>query len=162
MNSGPLSGLGEISLTALQPGSSIMPGKINPVMPEAILMAMTRVLGNNNSITSACMSSNFQLNTMLPIIAHNIIESFEIVTDSCLSLASTIQGFKANEENIRKSLERNPIVATKLNEVVGYDLAAKIVKEAYKTNKSIIDIAEQMTNLSRSQLVKLLGPKKLI
>ena len=77
-------------------------------------------------------------------------------------MASTIQGFKANEENIRKSLERNPIVATKLNEVVGYDLAAKIVKEAYKTNKSIIDIAEQMTNLSRSQLVKLLDPKKLI
>ena len=162
MNSGPTSGLAEITLKPLQPGSSIMPGKINPVMPEAILMAMTRVLGNNNSITSACMSSNFQLNTMLPIIAHNIIESFEIVTDSCLSLASTIQGFKANEENIRKSLERNPIVATKLNEVVGYDLAAKIVKEAYKTNKSIIDIAEQMTNLSRSQLVKLLDPKKLI
>ena len=104
----------------------------------------------------------FQLNTMLPIIAHNVIESFELITDSCLALASTIEGFKVNKENIKNNLEKNPIVATKLNEVIGYDLASKIVKAAYKSNKSIIDVAEKMTNLSRSQLEKLLDPKKLI
>ena len=162
MNSGPISGLSEITLKPLQPGSSIMPGKINPVMPEAILMAMTRVAGNNNAISISCMSGNFQLNTMLPIIAHNVIESFELITDSCLALASTIEGFKVNKENIKNNLEKNPIVATKLNEVIGYDLASKIVKAAYKSNKSIIDVAEKMTNLSRSQLEKLLDPKKLI
>ena len=162
MNSGPISGLSEITLKPLQPGSSIMPGKINPVMPEAILMAMTRVAGNNNAISISCMSGNFQLNTMLPIIAHNVIESFELITDACLALASTIEGFKVNKENIKNNLEKNPIVATKLNEVIGYDLASKIVKVAYKSNKSIIDVAEKMTNLSRSQLEKLLDPKKLI
>jgi len=162
MNSGPISGLSEITLKPLQPGSSIMPGKINPVMPESILMAMTRVAGNNNAISISCMSGNFQLNTMLPIIAHNVIESFELITDACLALASTIEGFKVNKENIKNNLEKNPIVATKLNEVIGYDLASKIVKVAYKSNKSIIDVAEKMTNLSRSQLEKLLDPKKLI
>ena len=162
MNSGPISGLSEITLKPLQPGSSIMPGKINPVMPESILMAMTRVAGNNNAISISCMSGNFQLNTMLPIIAHNVIESFELITDACLALASTIEGFKVNKENIKNNLEKNPIVATKLNEVIGYDLASKIVKAAYKSNKSIIDVAEKMTNLSRSQLEKLLDPKKLI
>ena len=162
MNSGPISGLSEITLKPLQPGSSIMPGKINPVMPESILMAMTRVAGNNNAISISCMSGNFQLNTMLPIIAHNVIESFELITDACLALASTIEGFKVNKENIKNNLEKNPIVATKLNEVIGYDLASKIVKVAYKSNKSIIDVAEKMTNLSRPQLEKLLDPKKLI
>ena len=162
MNSGPISGLSEITLKPLQPGSSIMPGKINPVQPEAILMAMTRVNGNHQAISLACMSGSFQLNTMLPIIGQNIIESLELITDSYLELANTISEFTVNKENIKNNLERNPIIATKLNEVIGYDLASKIVKEAYKTNEPIIDVAIRMTDLSRSQLIKLLDPKKLI
>ena len=162
MSSGPVSGLSEITLKPLQPGSSIMPGKINPVIPEAVLMAMAQISGNHNTINLACISGNFQLNTMLPVIAHNIIESFQLLINSIYSLADTIDTLSINEDNIKISLERNPIIATKLNEVVGYDLASKIVKEAYRTDRSIIDLAEEKTNLSRSALLKLLDPKKLI
>ena len=162
MNSGPISGLSEITLKPLQPGSSIMPGKINPVIPEAVLMAMAQVSGYHNAINIACISGSFQLNTMLPLIAKNIIESFNLLINSVYSLADTVDSFKVNDENIRLNLERNPIIATKLNEIIGYDLASKIVKEAYKTNQSIVDITEKKTDLSRSQILKLLDPKKLI
>ncbi|MDG2106411.1 MAG: class II fumarate hydratase [Gammaproteobacteria bacterium] len=162
MNSGPVSGLSEITLKPLQPGSSIMPGKINPVIPEAVLMAMAQVTGHHSAINIACISGNFQLNTMLPLISKNIIESFNLLINSVYSLADTIDTFKVNKRNIQLNLEKNPIIATKLNETIGYDLASKIVKEAYKTNKSIIDITEEKTNLTRSQILKLLDPKKLI
>ena len=162
MNSGPISGLSEITLKPLQPGSSIMPGKINPVIPEAVLMAMTQVSGYHNAINAACVSGNFQLNTMLPLIAFNIIGSFNLLINSVYSIADTIDTFKLNEDNIKANLERNPIIATKLNETIGYDLASKIVKEAYKSNRSIIDITEEMTDLSRAKIIKLLDPKKLI
>lgn len=162
MNSGPISGLSEITLKPLQPGSSIMPGKINPVIPEAVLMAMTQVGGYHNAINAACVSGNFQLNTMLPVIAFNIIGSFNLLINSVYSIADTIDTFKLNEDNIKANLERNPIIATKLNEIIGYDLASKIVKEAYKSNRSIIDITEEMTDLSRAKIIKLLDPKKLI
>ena len=137
MNSGPKTGLTEITLKPLQPGSSIMPGKINPVILESILMAAAKVVGNHQTITTACLSGNFQLNTMLPIIAHSIIDSFYLLTNSCSSLIKVVETFKVNTENIKQNLEKNPVVATKLNEIIGYDLAAKIVKEAYKSNKSI-------------------------
>ena len=162
MNSGPVSGLSEITLKPLQPGSSIMPGKINPVIPEAVLMAMAQVTGHHSAINIACISGNFQLNTMLPLISKNIIESFNLLINSVYSLADTIDTFKVNKKNIQLNLEKNPIIATKLNETIGYDLASKIVKEAYKTNKSIIDITEEKTNLTRSQILKLLDPKKLV
>jgi fumarate hydratase class II len=162
MNSGPVSGLSEITLKPLQPGSSIMPGKINPVIPEAVLMAMAQVTGNHNAINIACISGSFQLNTMLPLIAKNTIESFNLLINSVYSLADTVDTFKVNEKNIKSNLEKNPIIATKLNEIIGYDLASKIVKEAYKTDKSIIDITEEKTDLTRSQILKLLDPKKLI
>jgi fumarate hydratase class II len=162
MNSGPISGLAEISLKPLQPGSSIMPGKINPVIPEAVLMAMTQVSGHHSSTMSGCMSGNFQLNTMLPIIAHNLIDSFNLIINSTFALVETINTFKVNKSNIKDNLEKNPIIATKLNEVIGYDQSAAIVKEAYKTNKSIIEIALEKTELSKSQLLKILDPKKLI
>ena len=162
MNSGPVSGLSEIKLKPLQPGSSIMPGKINPVIPEAVLMAMTQVSGNHSSINMACHSGTFQLNTMLPLLAHNIIESFNLLISSTMSLTATVTSFEINESSIIHSLERNPIIATRLNDIVGYDKAAAIVKEAYKTNKPIIDVAESMTDLTRNQLTKLLDPKKLV
>ena len=139
-----------------------MPGKINPVIPEAVLMAMTQVSGNHSSINMACHSGTFQLNTMLPLLAHNIIESFNLLISSTMSLTNTVTSFEINESSIKHSLERNPIIATRLNDIVGYDKAATIVKEAYKTNKPIIDVAESMTDLTRSQLTKLLDPKKLV
>ena len=162
MNSGPVSGLSEITLKPLQPGSSIMPGKINPVIPEAVLMAMAQVNGNHSAINIACLSGSFQLNTMLPLIALNIINSFNILINSTYSIADTIDSFKINQDSIKFNLERNPIIATKLNETIGYDLASKIVKEAYKTNRSIVDITSEMTDLSKAQIKKLLDPKKLI
>ena len=161
MNSGPISGLSEITLKPLQPGSSIMPGKINPVVPEAVLMAMAQVSGNHNAINIACISGNFQLNTMLPLIALNMIVSFNLLINSVYSTANTIDTFIINKEIINSNLERNPIIATKLNDTIGYDLASKIVKEAYKTNRSIIDITQEMTDLTKSQIIKLLDPKKL-
>ena len=162
MNSGPISGLSEISLKALQPGSSIMPGKINPVISESVMMAATQVNGNHITIMQATSSGNFQLNTMLPLIAHNIIESLYLMINSTFSMIDLINTFKVNEEIVKQNLFRNPIIATKLNQVIGYDLASKIVKEAYKTNSSIFEIAEKMTSLSKAELIKILDPKKLI
>ena len=162
MNSGPISGLSEISLKALQPGSSIMPGKINPVISESVMMAATQVNGNHTTIMQAASSGNFQLNTMLPLIAHNIVESLYLMINSTFSMIDLINTFKVNEETVKNNLFKNPIIATKLNQVIGYDLASKIVKEAYKTNCSIFEIAEKMTSLSRAELVKILDPKKLI
>ena len=162
MNSGPISGLSEINLKALQPGSSIMPGKINPVIPEAVLMAAAQVTGNHSTINLSCLSGAFQLNTMLPILAHNIIESFNILISSVMSITETLDTLTINHVSIKESLDRNPIIATKLNEVVGYDKAAQIVKQAYKTNKPILEVAESMTELTKNQLQKLLDPKKLV
>jgi fumarate hydratase class II len=162
MNSGPISGLSEISLKALQPGSSIMPGKINPVISESIMMAAVHVNGNHSTILQATSSGNFQLNTMLPVIAHNIIESLYLMINCSFSMIDLIDSFSVNEETVKDSLFKNPIIATKLNQVIGYDMASKIVKKAYKTNSSIFDIAENMTSLTKSDLVKILDPKKLI
>ena len=162
MNSGPISGLSEISLKALQPGSSIMPGKINPVISESIMMAAVHVNGNHSTILQATSSGSFQLNTMLPVIAHNIIESLYLMINCSFSMIDLIDSFSVNEETVKDSLFKNPIIATKLNQVIGYDMASKIVKKAYKTNSSIFDIAENMTSLTKSDLVKILDPKKLI
>ena len=139
-----------------------MPGKINPVIPEAVLMAAAQVTGNHSTINLSCVSGTFQLNTMLPIIAHNVIESFNILISSVVAVTDTIDTLTVNHTSIKESLDRNPIIATKLNEIIGYDKAAQIVKEAYKTNKPILEVAESMTNLSRAQLQKLLDPKKLV
>ena len=162
MNSGPVSGLSEISLKALQPGSSIMPGKINPVISESVMMAATQVNDNHITIMQAAGSGNFQLNTMLPLIAHNIIESLYLMINSTFSMIELINTFRVNEETVKENLFKNPIIATKLNQVIGYDLASKIVKEAYKSNSSIFEVAEKMTSLSKTELIKILDPKKLI
>ena len=128
MNSGPISGLSEISLKALQPGSSIMPGKINPVVSESVMMAATQVNGNHLAIVQASSSGSFQLNTMLPLIAHNIIESLYLMINSSFSMLDLINSFTVNEDSVSENLFKNPIIATKLNQVIGYDLASKIVK----------------------------------
>ena len=163
MNSGPLAGIGEIALPALQPGSSIMPGKVNPVIPEATAMVCAQVIGNDATITIAGQSGNFQLNVMLPLVAHNLLQSIEILSNVSHLLADkAIAGFTVNEDNINSALAKNPILVTALNTVIGYELGAKIAKTAYAEGRAVIDVAVEMTNLSQQELEKLLDPKKLI
>ncbi|TMP53990.1 class II fumarate hydratase [Pseudoalteromonas sp. S1612] len=162
MNSGPLAGLSEIELEALQPGSSIMPGKVNPVIPEAAAMVSAQVIGNDATITVAGQAGNFELNVMLPVIAYNILQSTEILANSAQALTDkAIASFKVNQTQIDKALTKNPILVTALNPVIGYEKAAKIAKQAYQQAQPIIDIAEQETDLSRSELEALLNPAKL-
>ena len=162
MNSGPLTGLGEIELQAMQPGSSIMPGKVNPVIPEAVAMACADVIGNDVTVTLAGQSGNFQLNVMLPVVAYNILKSINLLGNAMPLLANkAIKTFKVNSKNINESLSKNPILVTALNIVIGYSKAAAIAKKAYKENKSIIDAAYEETGINKSKLKKLLDPLKL-
>ncbi|WP_263218545.1 class II fumarate hydratase [Pseudomonas atacamensis] len=162
MNSGPLAGLGEIELQALQPGSSIMPGKVNPVIPEATAMVAAQVIGNDSVITVAGQSGNFELNVMLPIIAQNLLSSIELLANSSRLLGDkAIATFKVNESRLQEALSRNPILVTALNPIIGYQKAAEIAKQAYKEGRAVIDVALEHTDLSRSQLEELLNPEKL-
>jgi len=162
MNSGPLAGLGEIELEALQPGSSIMPGKVNPVIPEATAMVAAQVIGNDSAITVAGQSGNFELNVMLPLIAQNLLSSIELLANASRLLADkAIASFKVNEAKLKEALSRNPILVTALNPIIGYQKAAEIAKKAYQQGRPIIDVALEHTDLSRSQLETLLDPEKL-
>ena len=162
MNSGPLAGLGEISLEPLQPGSSIMPGKVNPVIPEAAAMVAAQVIGNDVAITVGGQSGNFELNVMLPLVASNLLTSIELLSNAALLLGEkAIRTFKVNEENLVRSLARNPILVTALNPVIGYMKAAEIAKIAYRDDRAIVDVAEELTDLSREELMVLLDPVRL-
>jgi len=162
MNSGPLSGLGEIALEALQPGSSIMPGKVNPVIPEATAMVAAQVIGNDAAITIGGQSGNFELNVMLPMIGHNLLSSINLVANSSVLLADkAIATFTVQSDNIKQALYKNPILVTALNPIIGYELAAKIAKLAYSQQRAIVDVALEHTDLSREQLEQLLDPAKL-
>ena len=162
MNSGPLAGISDIELKALQPGSSIMPGKVNPVIPEAVAMASADVIGNDVSITIAAQSGSFQLNVMLPVIAYNLLKSINLLSGSMNALSkNAIKSFKVNHKNLEVSLSKNPILVTALNSIIGYEKAASIAKKAYKENRPIIEVAAEETDLTKSKLVKLLDPTKL-
>jgi fumarate hydratase class II len=162
MNSGPLAGLGEIELPALQPGSSIMPGKVNPVIPEAAAMVAAQVIGNDATIAIGGLSGNFQLNVMLPVIAYNLLQSIEILANVTVLLADkAIAGFKVNEEHIREALDKNPILVTALNPVIGYEKGAATAKQAYKEKRPIMEVALETTGLSKAELAKLLDPAAL-
>ncbi|HTC14657.1 MAG TPA: class II fumarate hydratase [Steroidobacteraceae bacterium] len=162
MNSGPLAGLGEIALPALQPGSSIMPGKVNPVVPEATTMVAAQVIGNDTAITIAGQSGNFQLNVMLPVIARNLLESIQLLANVSRALAdSAIKGFTVNRARLAEALERNPILVTALNPVIGYEKGAAIAKQAYAQGRPIREVAAEMTDLPREQLARLLDPTEL-
>lgn len=162
MNSGPLAGLGEIALPALQPGSSIMPGKVNPVIPEAVAMIAAQVIGNDATITIAAQSGNFQLNVMLPVIAHNLLQSLELLASAARTLAdSAISGFTVNQARLAEALDRNPILVTALNPVIGYEKGAAIAKKAYAEGRPIREVAQKMTGLAREELDRLLDPKEL-
>jgi fumarate hydratase, class II len=159
MNSGPLTGLAEISLPMLQPGSSIMPGKVNPVVAEAVTMQAAQVIGNDMTITIAGQSGNFQLNVMLPVIAHNLTQSIELLSIACRNLCDrAISGFKVNTTRLNEALDRNPILVTALNQVIGYEKGAAIAKRAYAERRPIIDVAAEMTGMEREKLRELLDP----
>ena len=162
MNSGPLAGLGEIELEALQPGSSIMPGKVNPVIPESAAMVAAQVIGNDTAITIAGQSGNFELNVMLPLVANNLLSSINLLTNTARLLADkAIASFVVNEDKLNEALARNPILVTALNPIIGYANAANIAKQAYKERRPVIDVAVEHTDLSREALEELLDPAKL-
>jgi fumarate hydratase, class II len=162
MNSGPLAGLAEIALPALQPGSSIMPGKVNPVVAESVTMIAAQVIGNDAGITVAGQSGNFQLNVMLPLIAHNLLQSLQLLAIGSRNLADhALAGFTVNRGHLEHALARNPILVTALNPLIGYEKGAAIAKRAYKEGRPILEVAEEMTNLKREELARLLDPKSL-
>jgi fumarate hydratase, class II len=162
MNSGPLAGLAEIALPALQPGSSIMPGKVNPVVAESVTMIAAQVIGNDATITLAGQSGNFQLNVMLPVIAYDLLQSLELLGIACRNLAdNALQGFTVNRDRMNDALARNPILVTALNPLIGYEKGAAIAKKAYREGRPILDVAAEMTDLSIDELRRLLDPKSL-
>ncbi len=162
MNSGPLAGIGEIALPALQPGSSIMPGKVNPVIPEAVAMVAAQVIGNDAAITIGGQSGNFQLNVMLPVVTYNLLQSIELLANASTCLADkAIAGFTVNTDNINRALGRNPILVTALNPVIGYELGAAVAKKAYADGRPVKEVAREMTDLTDEELDRLLDPAAL-
>ncbi|NND53883.1 MAG: class II fumarate hydratase [Gammaproteobacteria bacterium] len=162
MNSGPLAGLGEIALPALQPGSSIMPGKVNPVVPEALAMVSMQVIGNDATITAAGQSGNFQLNVSLPVVAYNLLQSAQILGNGARLLADkAIEGFTVNEAKLNEALDRNPILVTALNSLIGYEKGAAIAKQAYREGRPIREVAKEQTDLSDAELDRLLDAAEL-
>ncbi|GAA0858287.1 class II fumarate hydratase [Aliiglaciecola litoralis] len=162
-NSGPLAGLGEIALPELQAGSSIMPGKVNPVIPEAVCMVCAQVMGNDATIAISGQGGNFQLNTYLPVIAYNLLQSLEILSNSARLLGEkVVSQFQVNEKKLQETLAYNPILVTSLNSLIGYQAAAKIAKHAYKTNRQILEVAKEMTDIDHQELTRLLDPNNLV
>jgi len=162
MNSGPLAGLGEITLPVLQPGSSSMPGKVNPVIPEAVAMVCARVIGNDTAITVAGQPGNFQLNAMLPLVAHELLQSINLLAGAVRVLdEKAISGFSVNHEYLARALMRNPVLVTALNPVIGYEQSAAIARRAWAEGRPVLDVAEEMTGISRAELESLLDPARL-
>jgi fumarate hydratase class II len=162
MNSGPLAGLGEITLPALQPGSSIMPGKVNPVVPEAVAMAATLAIADDAAVAMAGASGNFQLNVMLPLIAHALLQQQELVAGSARALAGSVfPGLRVNAELLAATLARNPMLLTALAPRIGYDRAAEIARRAAAEQRAVLEVAVEETGLPRAELAELLDPARL-
>ncbi len=162
MNSGPLAGLGEIALPALQPGSSIMPGKVNPVIPEALAMVSMQIIGNDATITAAGQAGNFQLNVTLPVVAYNLLQSAQILGNGATLLADkAIAGFTVNQDKLNEALDRNPILVTALNSIIGYEKGAAIAKQAYKEGRAVREVAKEQTDLTDAELDRLLDAAEL-
>ena len=154
--------ISDITLKSLQPGSSIMPGKVNPVIPEAAIMSCSQIIGNDSTITYCGQSGNFQLNVTLPVIAYNLIQSINLASNTAVSIAKkAVSTFVINEKNILASLNANPILVTALNRIIGYEKGAYIAKKAYKLGKPIVEVALQETDLTEKELLKLLNPLDL-
>jgi len=162
MNSGPLHGLAEIRLPALQPGSSIMPGKINPVIPEAVAMACVQVMGNDAAIAMAAQSGNFQLNTMLPLIGYNLLQNIGLLASSARALSEkALAGFTVNAAHVQAALDTNPVLVTALTGVLGYEKCAEIARRAYAEGRPVREIAQELSGLSATELDRLLDPLQL-
>ncbi len=162
MNSGPLAGLGEIELPPLQPGSSIMPGKVNPVLPEAVCMVAAQVIGNDTTVTVAAQSGSFQLNVMLPLVADRLLDSLGLLSRASRLLADrAIAGFSVRGEHIGQQLQRNPILITAINALIGYEQGAAVAKQAYREQRAVIEVAAERTGLSAAQLRRMLDPERL-
>ena len=161
LSSGPRAGLGELALPEVQPGSSIMPGKVNPVIAEALTMVCAQVMGNNTTITIAGMSGNFELNVMLPVAAHNLLQSISLLTAAVRNFTEkAIRGLKATERG-PEMVERGLAIATALVPAIGYDAAAEISKEAFKSGRTIREVARERTSLSEEELGRLLNPEAM-
>ena len=162
MNSGPQAGIGDLALPSLQPGSSIMPGKVNPVIPETATMVCAQVIGNDATITIGGQSGNFQLNVMLPVIAYNILESARLLGNVARVLADkAIRDFKVNEGRVADLVEKNPILVTALNPVIGYEKGAAVAKKAYAEGRKLKEVALEETDLTPEDLDRLLDPRKM-
>ncbi|MCC7257415.1 MAG: class II fumarate hydratase [Gammaproteobacteria bacterium] len=162
MNSGPLAGLAEITLPALQPGSSIMPGKVNPVVPEAVAMVAAQVIGNDAAIAVAGQSGNFQLNVMLPLVAHNLLQSLQLLSRASRLLADkAVAGLQPNREHLAAAVDRNPMLVTAMTPVIGYEKGAVIARRAYAEGRSIREIAREETDLTDAELDRLLDALEL-
>ncbi|MBN1516167.1 class II fumarate hydratase [Candidatus Sumerlaeota bacterium] len=162
MNSGPIAGLNEITLPGLQPGSSIMPGKINPVICEAMMMVCGQVIANDTAVAIGNARGNFQLNVMLPLIAHNLLNSITILGNACRVMAEkAVDGFKVHTDRIGGLVAKNPILVTALNAIIGYDKAAMIAKRAYAEGRTLKEVALEETKLSAADLDRILDPIQL-
>jgi len=162
MNSGPNSGLGEIQLAALQPGSSIMPGKVNPVIEESMAMVCAQVIGYDASISVGGLSGNFELNVMLPMVAHSLLESIRLLANASRNLAErSVSQLVVREDHIKALVGKNPILVTTLNPLIGYDLAAKIAKKAFAENRALKEVALEMCDLPEEELDSVLDPAKM-
>ena len=161
LGSGPRAGIGEIALPEVQPGSSIMPGKVNPVIAESVAMVAAQVMGNDATITIAGQSGNFELNVMLPLIAYNLLQSIELLANSAENLTDQcVVGIRATEGG-PELVEKGLMLATALAPTIGYDRAAEISKEAYKTGRTIREVARERTDLSEEELDNLLDARKM-
>ena len=162
LSSGPRCGLGEINIPALQPGSSIMPGKVNPVIPESVTQVAAQVMGNDTAITIGCQAGNFELNVMLPVIAHNLFQSIKLLAGAAKILAEKcVNGISANETRCRAIIESSLAMCTSLAPVIGYEQAAAIAKDAYATNKTVREVAKEKKILPKGKLEELLDPMKM-
>lgn len=160
--SGPTSGLSEIFLPAIQPGSSIMPGKVNPVMCESLMMICAQVMGNHVAVTIGGQHGNFELNVMMPVMAHNLLEAIAILGTGCDAFrTNAVDGIKANRKRAQELLEKNPSIATALNKSIGYDEAAKVAKEAAANNESVRDVVKRRGLLSDEQLDQVLNVRDM-
>ncbi|MBT8470807.1 MAG: class II fumarate hydratase [Deltaproteobacteria bacterium] len=160
LGSGPRCGIGEIRLPSLQPGSSIMPGKVNPVIPESVLMVAAQVIGNDAAIAVAGMSGVFELNVMMPVIAYNLLQSIEITANASSNLARRcVEGIEADRERARDMIEKSLAMVTALAPVIGYDRAAEIAKEAYRTGRTVRELALEKEVLPKDELERALDPR---
>ncbi|PQJ35806.1 aspartate ammonia-lyase [Salinibacter sp. 10B] len=153
LSSGPTSGIGEIKLPVIQPGSSIMPGKVNPVQSEQVMMVAAQVTGNHQTLTVANTHGNFELNVMMPVMAHGMLQSIELLANSVEAFRTKcVEGIKADRERCQELLELNPSIATALNTAIGYDKASEVAKKAAKERKSVRTVVQEMGLLSEEEL----------